>query len=340
MNSKERFLAACGREPVDRPPVWLMRQAGRYLPEYRLVRANHDFAEICKTPELACQVSLQPWERYRMDAVIVFSDILFVPEAMGQKLSFKEDKKPKIAPILKPKKLVSEGSLTVDDLSDVDAGKAFDFVYETIKQIKKKLPDDIPVIGFSGAPWTLASYMTGDSLTEWIKKYPDKLKKLLSKLSKIVARYLHLQQESGADIIQIFDTWAGELSKEDFREFALPYLKEIIKKGRFGSPFILYSRKCSHILLELAETGADVISIDPNTSIEEAIKKVGKKVGIQGNLDPKLLLTSPGFVRQETSRLLSKTKGFNGFIANLGHGILPTSLPECVEAFVNTVQQK
>ena len=273
-----------------------------------------------------------------MDAVIVFSDILFVPEAMGQKLSFKEDKGPKLTPVLKPRRFAGKGSLSIDDLKDVDAKQAFDFVYEAIRLLKTKLPADVPVIGFSGGPWTLASYMTKDSLSDWLKNDPKELKELLSKIAKVVAPYLRLQQEAGADVIQIFDTWAGELTKEDFKEFPLPCLKEIIKNGKFGSPFILYSRKCSHILNELSDSGTDIVSIDPKTPIETAIKEIGNKSGIQGNLDPKLLLTSPGFVRQETSRMLSKAEGFNGFIANLGHGVLPTTLPECVESFVETVK--
>lgn len=338
MNSKQRFLSACKKQPVDRPPVWMMRQAGRYLPEYRLIRARHGFVEICKTPELACEVSLQPWQRFHMDAVIVFSDILFVPEALGQRLTFKDDEGPNLSPgVSYAEKGVDDKYITIDELKAVDAKASFYFVYEAIRLIKMSVPKDVPVIGFSGAPWTLAGYMAKDDIKGWIKNDPVKLKAFLSKISDVVAEYVKYQQEAGADVIQLFDTWAGELSTEEFKEFALPYLKTVIKKGRFGSPFILYSRKCAHILKELADTGADVISIDPDTSIEEAIKKIGGKVALQGNLDPKTMLTTPGFVKQETSRLLSNVKGFNGFIANLGHGVLPTTPLECVESFIETV---
>jgi len=331
MNSKERFLAACARKGVDRPPVWLMRQAGRYLPEYRSIRANYDFLEMCKTPSIACEISLQPWLRYHMDAVIVFSDILFIPEALGLTLTFRRDEGPKLSPLLK-------NTADVDSLKKVDAEKAFDFVYSSLKLVREKLPKDVPLIGFSGAPWTLAYYMTGDRANEWIPKDKEALKKLLSKITDVVIDYVKLQQKAGADVIQIFDTWAGELSREDFTELALPCLKRIVSEGKVSAPFIIYCRKCHHILNELADTGADAISIDPDTPIEEAIKVIGDRVAIQGNLDPKLLTTTEGFVRQEVSRLLSKIKGRNGHIINLGHGILQTSNVECVESFVETVK--
>ena len=325
------MLAACARKPVDRPPVWLMRQAGRYLPEYRLLRARHDFSEIAKTPELACEASLQPWQRFGMDAVIVFSDILFVPEAMGMKLKFKKDGGPELSPLLK-------SATDVDKLLDADAKTSLSFAYAAIRLLKNSLHAEVPVIGFTGAPWTLADYMIDGGAKAWIDKESEALKKLLEKLSKIVANYVRHQQDAGADVIQIFDTWAGELTRDQFAAFALPFLKEIVRDGKQNAPFIIYSRKCSHILNELADTGADVVSIDPETSMESAIKKIGGRVAIQGNLDPKLFTTTPGFVRQETSRLLSKIKGRPGHIINAGHGLLPTTLPECVEAVIETVK--
>lgn len=331
MNSLERFLAACRREKVDRPPVWLMRQAGRYLPEYRLMRAGHDFIEICKTPELACEVSLQPWERYKMDAVIVFSDILFVPEAMGMKLTFKKDRGPHLSPVINN---VSDLKI----LKDVDASKAFDFFYKTVRLLKKKLPADVPVIGFSGAPWTLGYYMTADRLGEWIGRNDDALHELLGKITGVVTDYVRCQQEAGVDAVQLFDTWAGMLSADHFRTFAAPYMKKIIEDVKMNAPFIVYSRRCRHILRDLAGLGAEVVSIDPETPMEEAIREIGDKVAIQGNLDPKILTTTEGFVRQETSRLLSKIKGRSGHIINLGHGVLPASHPECVASFVETVR--
>jgi uroporphyrinogen decarboxylase len=308
-----------------------MRQAGRYLPEYRLLRSRHDFAELCKTPELACEASLQPWQRFKMDAVIVFSDILFVPEAMGLRLKFKKEGGPVLSP-----ELISPDDLA--SLKEPDIKKDLNFVFETIKLLKQKLPSDVPVIGFSGAPWTLAYYMTRDNAYEWIKKYSKDLKGLLLTLCSAVTEYVRLQQDAGADVIQLFDTWAGELSKDEFDRFELPYLKKIVSDGRKKAPFIVYSRKCRHILASLAATGADVVSIDPKTPIEEAMQCIGNTCAIQGNLDPKILTTTPGMVRQETSRLLSKTRGFNGFIANLGHGALPTTLVECVEAFVEIIK--
>lgn len=330
MNSLERFIAACRRKKVDRPPVWLMRQAGRYLPEYRLLRARHSFEELCKTPELACEVSLQPWHRFGMDAVIVFSDILFVPEAMGQKLIFKKEGGPVLSPILK------DGE-DVKRLKAVDAKSAFGFVYETIWLLKQKLKN-VPVIGFSGAPWTLAYYMTDDRADSWIKDRPEVLKELLEKITAVVGDYIHYQQEAGADVIQLFDTWGGELKEKDFSEFVLPYIKKSITLGKKLVPHIVYSRKCRHVLTSLADSGADVVSIDPDTPMEEAIKKIGNKVALQGNIDPRSLLKSPGLVKQETSRLLSKIHGRPGHIINLGHGVLPTTPLECVEAFVEMVK--
>lgn len=292
---------------------------------------------MCKTPEIACEVSLQPWQRYKMDAVIMFSDILLVPEAMGMKLTFRRDEGPKLSPIL-------ENGDDVSSLKTVDTKTSFDFVYDTIKLLKKKLPKDVPVIGFSGAPWTLACYMTGCvaaklALPELMSRASSATThKLLSKLADVVTNFVGLQQKAGADVIQLFDTWAGNLSRQDFKIFAAPYIKEIIEEGRKTAPFIIYSRKCSHILNELAGTGADIVSIDPDTSMKDAIKEIGDRTAIQGNLDPRLLTTTPGFVRQETSRLLSKIKGRNGHIINLGHGVLPASLLECVGAFVETVK--
>lgn len=330
MNPKDRFLSACKRKKVDRPPVWLMRQAGRYLPEYRLLRARHSFLEICKTPELACEATLQPLQRFEMDAAILFSDILIVPEAMGQKLSFDENKGPLLTPVLK-----SPADLA--GLKKTDPAAAFNFVYDAISLLKKKLPKDVPLIGFAGGPWTLASYMTGDKLDEWLKKYPEDLIKLLDILADVVAEYLHRQQMAGCDVIQIFDTWSGELSKNDFKKLVQPNLKKIISKSRVDAPFIVYSRKCSHIMGELADTGADVISIDPRTKMEAAIKTVGDNVAIQGNIDPKVLLKTPGVVKEEVSRLLSKIQNRPGHIINSGHGVLPTTPVECVAAFVEAV---
>jgi uroporphyrinogen decarboxylase len=307
-----------------------MRQAGRYLPEYRLLRARHSFEELCKTPELACEVSLQPWQRFGVDAVIVFSDILFVPEAMGQRLTFKKEGGPVLSPILK-------NGEDVKRLRPVDARNAFGFVYEAIWLLKKKLKD-VPVIGFSGAPWTLAYYMTGDEADGWIKERPEVLKELLEKLTAVVGDYIHYQQEAGADAIQLFDTWAGELKEKDFNEFALPYIKGAIERGKKLVPHVIYSRRCRHILKGLADSGADVVSIDPETPMEEAIKKIGGRAALQGNIDPRSLLRSPGLVKQETERLLSKIGGRPGHIINLGHGVLPTTPLECVEAFVDTVK--
>jgi uroporphyrinogen decarboxylase len=308
-----------------------MRQAGRYLPEYRLLRARHDFVELCKTPELACEITLLPWQRFGMDAVILFSDILFIPESLGQKLIFKKEEGPDLSPIIKD-------PAQINSLKMPDAKEYFDFVYQTIKVIKKKIPADLPLIGFSGAPWTLAHYMTGELSKTWMTKNPQALHRLLDILTEVIITYLREQQIAGADVIQIFDTWGGDLSAVDYKIFVLPYLKKIIGNARKTAPFIIYTRKCRHILELLPETGADVISIDPETPMEEAIDKIGNDVAIQGNIDPKLLLTTPGLVKQETSRLLSKIGKRNGHIINLGHGVLQTTPLECVEAFVETVK--
>lgn len=330
MNSKERFLAACFRKPYDRPPVWLMRQAGRYLPEYRLLRSRHDFIELCKNPELSVEATMQPLERFRLDAAIIFSDILFVPEAMGQTLTFNEGEGPRLSPVIS----------SPDDLSGLkkpDVLAAFKFLSDAVTRARKKISPDIPLIGFVGGPYTLAKYMTRDNAKGWVRKHPEALKELLEKITDVLIDVVELQSRSGADVIQIFDTWAGELSDDDYKKFALPYVSKVIAEAKACEPFILYCRKCGHILEAMASSGAQVLSIDPETSIEDAIAIVGERVALQGNLDPKLLLTTPGFVKQETSRLLSKIGGRRGHIINLGHGILQTSLPECVEAMVDTV---
>lgn len=212
MNSMQRFFSACRRASVDRHPVWLMRQAGRYLPEYRLLRARHDFVELCKTPELACEITLLPWQRFGMDAVILFSDILFIPESLGQKLIFKKEEGPDLSPIIKD-------PAQINSLKMPDAKEYFDFVYQTIKVIKKKIPADLPLIGFSCAPWTLAHYMTGELSKTWMTKNPQALHRLLDILTEVIITYLREQQIAGADVIQIFDTWGGDLSAVDYKIF-------------------------------------------------------------------------------------------------------------------------
>ncbi|HEV8384649.1 MAG TPA: uroporphyrinogen decarboxylase, partial [Candidatus Acidoferrales bacterium] len=287
---KSLFLRACRSEPVERVPVWIMRQAGRYLPEYRAIRAKHSFLETCKTPELAAEVSLQPYRILGVDAVIVFSDILISAEAMGLGLELSD-----AGPVLaKP----------VRDAAGVESLRAFDpeqetgFLMETIRRLCRELGPDVPVLGFAGAPWTLACYMVEGqakkdfaALKELMYRQPRVLRALLEKIAESTASYLKAQIAAGATAVQIFDTWAGELSKNDYDEFALPATQFLISELHAETaPVILYSKATAHLLDSLAKTGADVLSVDWRIDLAEARKRLGSRIALQGNVDPCVLL--------------------------------------------------
>ncbi len=337
LNRKSLFLRACRSEPVERVPVWIMRQAGRYLPEYRAIRAKHSFLEMCKTPELAVEVSLQPYRILGVDAVIVFSDILIPAEAMGQGLELTE-----AGPVL---------ANPIRDVAGVNALRAFDpeqetgFLMEAIRQLCRELGPDVPVLGFAGAPWTLACYMVEGqtkkdfaALKELMYRQPRVLRALLEKIAESTASYLKAQIAAGATAVQVFDTWAGELSQKDYEEFALPATQFLISELHCGTaPVILYSKATSHLLDSLAKTGADVLSVDWRIDLADARKRLGNRIALQGNVDPCILLGPEEGVRAAAREAIKKTGGV-GHILNLGHGILPNVPVENARALVEAGQ--
>ena len=328
----DRLLRACRREPVDRTPVWMMRQAGRYLKEYRDIRANVGFLELCKNTDLAAEVSLQPYRILHVDAVIFFSDILIPVEAMGVDVSL-TDKGPEIGEPIRSQR-------DVEKLRIPDPAAEVPFVASIIRKLRKDLQNQVPLIGFAGAPWTLASYMIeggGSKSFAEIKslayREPRVLHQLLDKLASTISSYLLYQIEAGAQVIQLFDTWAGELNRPDYEEFALPYTKKIFEAVGNRVPRILYLNGTSAILESMAASGADVISVDWRISMAEARKRVGGRVALQGNLDPCVLLGPKERIAAKTKDILEQA-GPTGHILNLGHGILPPTPVENARSFI------
>ena len=334
MEGCARFLAACERRTVDRAPVWMMRQAGRYLPEYRDIRERVDFLTLAKTPELAAQVSLQPLERFGMDACIMFSDILIPVEAMGLPLTF-GDTGPQLEQAIRDR-------ADIDRLITPDPVIAMPFVMETLRLLRRALLDRAALIGFTGAPFTLASYMIegGGSKTFALTKtlmyaQPRTFHALLAKITATIVDYVAAQAAAGARAIQVFDTWAGELEPRAFEEFALPYQTEIIDRIRAsGVPAILYVNGCAGVLELMARTGADVLSIDWRLDLSEARARVGAGTALQGNVNPAVLLSTPARVTEAAFGALDAA-GPTGHILNLGHGILPQTPLGCAAAFVD-----
>lgn len=337
------FLDACLRKPTSYTPVWMMRQAGRYLPEYREVRAKAgNFLNLCKNPELAAEVTIQPIDIIDVDAAILFSDILVVPEAMGMKLDFLEGEGPHFHhPIITQK--------DVDNLKIIDPKKDLDYVMETIKVINQDLTGRVPLIGFSGAPWTLATYMVEGGSTKnfaKIKKMiytePKLAHALLSKISNAVADYLIAQIESGVNVVQIFDTWGGILTEPAFDEFSLNYIKQIIAKIKAHNPnipIITFVKGGGLWLDKIADAGTNVVGLDWNVDIGKVRKAVGDRVALQGNMDPTILYASPDAIEKEVIRILDSYGKGSGHIFNLGHGILPDIPVENAKAFVKAVKK-
>ena len=347
MINNDRLIRACRRQEVDRAPVWMMRQAGRYMPEYRALRAKYDFMTMCKTPELAAEVSMQPYEILGVDAVIMFSDILVPVEAMGMKLDIVESKGPVLEDPIR-------AEAQVEKLIVPDPVETMPFVMETIRLLRKRLGASAPLIGFAGAPFTLASYMVEGGGTRnyaeikrMMYREPMTIHRLLDKLADTIILYINAQIEAGAQVVQLFDTWAGELSSADYEEFALPYERKVFERiqrdpsGRDHSgsatPAILYVNGCSHILEKMAGSGADVLSIDWRIDLAEARRRVGDKVALQGNLDPCELLGTPETIAESVKEILKKGGGL-GHIMNLGHGILPMVPVENARAFIEAAK--
>ncbi|HYE72367.1 MAG TPA: uroporphyrinogen decarboxylase [Blastocatellia bacterium] len=341
MIKNSRLIRAAFRQPVDRPPVWIMRQAGRYLPEYRAVRSRTDFLTLCKTPELAAEVSLQPRDIVGVDAVIVFSDILIPVEAMGMPLELTEK-----GPVLGNPIRTAE---QIEKLIIPDPVEKTSSVLDTLRLLSRLIDNEVPLIGFAGAPFTLASYMIegGTSrnfaeLKRMMYAEPQTLHKLLDKIADTVILYLNAQIEAGAQLVQLFDTWAGELAADKFEEFSLRYQQKVFAGLNRGSgesrvPATLYINGCSAILEPMATSGADVLSVDWRIDFSEAKRRVGDRVALQGNLDPCALLGTPETVKTATLELIKKG-GTTGHIVNLGHGILPMTPVENAKAFVEAVK--
>jgi uroporphyrinogen decarboxylase len=337
VNRKELFLRACRFEPVERVPVWIMRQAGRYLPEYQAVRAKHSFLEICKTPELAAEVSLQPFRVLGVDAVIVFSDILIVAEAMGMQLDV-----PDSGPVLSNPVRDRAG---VARLRDFDPERETKFVGDAIRGICREVGPEVPVIGFAGAPWTVACYMIegqtrGDisRAKKFMREEPALLRDLLGRIARATAEYLKSQIAAGAAVVQLFDTWAGELTREEYEAFELPATRVVFESlGAAGVPSILYGKGSSHLIEPQSNTGADVLSVDWRTDLADARCALGERVALQGNVDPNILLGTEEAIREAAREAVEKTGGV-GHILNLGHGILPTTPVGNARAFVEAGQ--
>jgi len=338
MTSRERFLAACACTPLDRPPLWVMRQAGRYLPEYRALKAKSSFLEMVRTPALAAEVTLQPLRRFALDAAILFSDILVIPEALGQGYRFREE-----GGIAMEYRL--ETRAQVDALAPASAApERLKYVGDTLALLKRELAGKSALLGFGGSPWTLATYMVeGGSSDEFerIKQlfYTDRatFDALLEKLTAALIAYFQMQIRAGADAIQIFDSWGGIIAGQDYEAASLKWIRQIVAALPADFPVILYAKGTAPHLTDQAFTGVRVLSVDWTNDLAIVRRTLPANVAVQGNLDPVLLNTTPDIVRHETTRLLEAMRGSAGHIFNLGHGILPQAKIECVEALVSTV---
>lgn len=336
------LLRACKREPVERTPVWIMRQAGRYLPQYQALRGQVDFLTLCKTPELAAEVTVQPVDILGVDAAIIFSDILLLPEALGMTLHVEEAKGGPRFTV--PLRTLSD----IEALTISDPSVKLKYVLDAIELTRRALNGRVPLIGFCGSPWTLAAYMvegrgTKDflHLKQLIFDQPEVAHKLLKKLAEALVLFIEAQLAAGADAIQIFDTWGGILSPDDYREFSLDYLWTVISKvRRNGAPLIVFSKGANACLEEISTIDADVIGLDWTIDIGDVRRRVGGRVALQGNLDPSVLYASPEKIRHEVKTILRKYGMGTGHIFNLGHGILPDTPVEHAKSFVEAVKEE
>lgn len=343
MLKNDRLLRALLREPVDRTPVWMMRQAGRYLPEYRATRAEAgSFLKLMKTPELACEVTLQPLRRYPLDAAILFSDILTIPDAMGLGLGFEAGVGPYFErPV--------QSRADVDKIGVPDPEATMPYVMDAVRLIRRELDGSVPLIGFSGSPWTLATYMVEGKGTKDFAKIkgmmfadPDALHSLLEKLADSVAIYLNAQIAAGAQAVMIFDTWGGVLGHRNYNDFSLQYMARIVDQltrhadGR-KVPVTLFTKGGGNWLEDMAATGCDGLGLDWTTDIGDARRRVGDKVALQGNADPCVLYASPERIRAEVAHILERFGKGTGHVFNLGHGIQPGVDPEHAGALFKAV---
>ena len=337
------YINALLKKEVSRTPIWVMRQAGRYLPEYRATRKRAgDFLTLCKSSDLACEVTLQPLERFDLDAAILFSDILTIPDAMGLGLYFVEGEGPKFS---KPLNSLSD----IDRLSKPDVGSELAYVSKAVSVIKTNLKGRVPLIGFTGSPWTLATYMVEGGASKAFSKVkgllyenPKHMHQLLDVLADTVIDYLNSQIEAGADSLMIFDTWGGLLNKNSYEDFSLRYMSKIVDgihrsyEGR-RIPVTLFTKGGSAWLEQIAATGCDAVGLDWTIEIGDAERRIGSNVSLQGNLDPAVLYASPEVIISEAHKVLDQFKGKTGHVFNLGHGITPDVNPESMKILVDAV---
>jgi uroporphyrinogen decarboxylase len=339
------FLRALMRQPVSRTPVWIMRQAGRYLPEYRATRGEAgDFMSLCRNPELACEVTMQPLRRYKLDAAILFSDILTVPDAMGMGLHFITGEGPKF-------KNPVRSADAIRSLKVPDVESKLGYVFDAVRTIRRELNGDVPLIGFAGSPFTVGTYMVeGGSSREFptikalAKESPEILDHLMNIVAETTIEYLNGQIEAGAQAVQIFDTWGAALEGDDFRRFSLASMQKIIdglirEKDGQKIPVILFTKGAGPLLSDLAETGCDALGVDWTTDLATAREYVGDKVALQGNLDPATLRESPEVIRQGVADTLASYGKGPGHVFNLGHGITPDIDPDHLGALVDAVHE-
>jgi len=340
MNSRERFLKACKMEALNRPPVWVMRQAGRYLPEYRALKEKHSFVEMVKTPEIAAEVTLQPMKRFDLDAAIIFSDILVIPEALGMPYSFRE----------KGGIEMSGRIETAEDVAKLDGdgiSEKLQYVGNSLKLTRNQLGAEKALIGFCGSPWTVATYMIeGGSSRDFsrakslLMEKPDLFHLLLEKITTSTIDYLEMQIEAGIDVVQIFDSWVGCMSPQDYEKYIMPHTRRIISGLKeTGVPIINFSTGTSTLLDSVAKAGGDVISFDWRINIDDAWNKIGHDRSIQGNLDPTLLFAPIPIIRERVHDIMIRVSGRPGHIFNLGHGILQHTPVDHVKAVVEMVHE-
>ncbi|VAW64092.1 Uroporphyrinogen III decarboxylase [hydrothermal vent metagenome] len=341
----DRFLRALLRQPVDKTPIWIMRQAGRYLPEYRATRQKAgDFMSLCMNPELACEVTLQPLERFDLDAAILFSDILTIPDAMGLGLYFETGEGPRFKNPVRTAK-------DIKNLPIPDPEVELKYVMDAVRTIRRELNGRVPLIGFSGSPWTLATYMIEGGSSKTFSKSkamlfdePALAHVLLDKIAQSVTSYLNAQVAAGAQALMIFDTWGGSLNPEMYQMFSLSYMQKIISNLTRESdgrqvPVVLFTKGGGQWLNNMANTGCDALGLDWTTNIANARTLVGNRVGLQGNMDPNTLYASPEVIRTEAAKILKDFGPGEGHVFNLGHGITPDINPDHVKVLVDSVHE-
>jgi uroporphyrinogen decarboxylase len=333
------FLRACRRERTPYTPIWLMRQAGRYMKEYRALRKKYSFLEMCKNPELAAKVTLQPIEKFKLDAAIIFSDILIPLEPMGVEFEFAKGEGPVFHHPLRERK-------DAERLRLIEPEEEIPFLMKAIRTVRKELEGKVPLIGFSGAPFTLASYIIegGHSNNYVLTKslmYQDRptWDALMEKISEVLIRYLNAQIRSGVQAVQIFDSWVGCLTPSDYEEYVLPYSKKVIEGVGKSVPLVHFATSNSTLLERMKRAGGDVIGVDWRVNIGEAWARLGYDVAIQGNLDPVILFGPVDLIEKNVKKILDSVGGRPGHIFNLGHGILPTTPPDHVTALIDAVHQ-